>query len=300
MALFTLGVNPAVADEEAITAHVMRHYMPDCDTLISFDTESSNNTLVEVGLVVYDLSRMVYDDAGLARAGPTYNICFQQSLSLDPEEKTNSEFWAKFPESFERIFTLGLAPEKLSLLTCLLSNIAKKSARMRFLARPAAYDFAVVDAAYKKLNIANPLGFGGTAKLVCAGNAVNALAAMYHSPRDPPSFETLFQRTDVKPCAHDAAGDAEAQAKVYFKVMDTARNVPLAMTGMLLKGPMHRDFGPRFGKFEETTVALSNLLRPEEASEKQTQRREPPTETQKREFAELLERLQAKRQRVQE
>lgn len=145
--------------------------------------------------------------------------------------------------------------------------------------------------ALEKYKAENPLGFGGTAKLICAGNAVNAHARAF-SVENPPSFETLVRRFEMSPVTHSATDDALCQAVTFFAVED---KVVFAnqQVDLLLEGKPC-DLQRVIKAWQDA----KNSLAPETDEEAVlSKRRDKPTEAQKREFAEAIERL--KKQRIE-
>lgn len=90
-----LGFDACVGNADAIKEFV--EGMPkDKKVIISFDTESSQNTMIEVGFVVF------VQELGKWEMVRKFSACCD-GMSLDPEEQTNREFWVKFSDQFERI-----------------------------------------------------------------------------------------------------------------------------------------------------------------------------------------------------
>lgn len=275
-----LGVDPCVLDSAAIEQYVSAHFTPDLNVIISFDTESSGDTMIELGMVVF-----IKGSFSLAQwtVWRKFSACCK-GASFDPYEETNREFWCKFPSQFDRIVRHAKpVGEQIARVSTLIDAIKRVSTSTQFLARPAAYDHHVVAKTTEKLGVKNPFGFGGSSALICAGNAVNAFSRSV-GVETPPSFETIMRRIGIEPKMHAAADDALAQARVYFAVFEKVFEVNDDVERILSNQPVSVEaLGSKWKQ-------LRALVAGETPEEKELDnRRAPPSKEMRFAFAGMLE-----------
>lgn len=277
-----LGVDPSASDAQAVRNYVRDFFTPGLNVLVSFDTESSNNTMIEVGLVVFLCGSTPMSTWNLWRR---FSACCE-GASLDPNEDTNKHFWCKFPDQFERIVRNARPLEsQIAILNALVDAMSVVSASLKFLARPAAYDFAVLKQAIESVGAKNPLGFGGTNKVICAGNAVAAHSRAFNVAT-PPSFETLMRRLGITPATHAACDDALSQAFVYIEIETQVTDVNAHLDRFFQGVPCDVE------TMKIRRMRLRALLSQETPEETELdKRRAPPTDEMRQNFATLLERL---------